>query len=119
MRDADIIMRIDCFNPIVSTTIHIGDPETKNQKAFTFEMNDVASPESHKKPHAVFSMSADFNHSFWSGREDIGSAIIGGKVRASGNYLRPLALIPEIRPIFRTFRKTLEELQLDHLIISK
>jgi hypothetical protein len=117
MRDMDIVWRLSCFDPHSSVTIHIGDPDLAADRALSFEMDDQTPPDKQKTPQATFTMSADFNHSFWLGYEHIGNAIINGRVRASGNYIRTLAMIPAIRSIFQIFRKTLEEMGLPDLII--
>ena len=119
MNNADMIWRINCFDPKASVSVHFGDPKFCDEKALCYKTNGGEKMENHKDAHAVFSMSADFHHSFWLGREHMGNAIINGRVRASGNYLRALAMIPDIRPIFRTYKNTLEELGLAKLIPSK
>ncbi len=114
---ADMVVRLSTWDPEANVTLHLGDP-ADGGRFLTFEIDDDRALADHKTPHAIFAQSADFFHRFWSGLESPGIAIVNGVIRASGNYLRALVLFPAIRPLFRTYKESLEEAGLTHLILG-
>lgn len=115
---ADMVVRLICQDPDTVITLHLGDPAAPEGRFATFEMDDTLPVERHKESQATLTQSADYLHRFWHGLENPGIDIVNGVIRASGNYLRALALFPLIRPLFRTYREALEESGLASLVIK-
>ncbi|MCB1153271.1 MAG: hypothetical protein H6684_12040 [Deltaproteobacteria bacterium] len=113
---ADMVLRFGYTNPDAWITLHLGDPELGDGLCLSLQSADNLPIEQHKTPHATLIQEADFAHRFWCGLESPGRAIVEGHVKASGNYLRALALYPLITPIFKVYVQTLHDLGLDHLI---
>ncbi|MCC6157155.1 MAG: hypothetical protein IT350_03820 [Deltaproteobacteria bacterium] len=118
LQQADMVVRLSTWDPEANVTLHLGDPADGGRRFLTFQIDDDCALADHKTPHATFAQSADFFHRFWCGFESPGIAIVNGMIRATGNYLRALVLFPAIRPLFRTYRESLEESGFAHLILG-
>ena len=119
LKNKDMVLRLTCSDPDASFTVHLGDPGLPDDRCLSFEASDDKPVDGHKPPHAVMTFTADFQHRFWCGVEHPGTAVVNGKIKASGNYIRALALIPIIRPVFRTYRDILAELGMRDLALVK
>lgn len=115
----NFILRLSLADPDAEFTLHIGDPTGIDKGVFiSFETDENKPAVTHKDPEAVLNLPADLMHRFWLGMENLGLAVVNGKIKVSGNYIKALVLLPAVKPFFRTYRELLKESGLDRLIPS-
>ncbi|MBZ0271316.1 hypothetical protein K8I61_04720 [bacterium] len=119
MKNVDMILRLSYQDPEAFVTLHVGDPKAfADGRYLSFELGDATPVDKHKNAQAEFAGSADFAHRFWLGLEEIGAAIVQGKIAARGNFVRALTLVPTLRPAFKVYRETLKELGYEQLVLD-
>ena len=114
MGKAGIIIKFKYTDPEAEITIDLKNPPAKQGYHGTFYLGPCELKEDvwTKQP-------ADFSHRFWHGRENPIAGVAKGIIKQGGKVTAMLKLLPVIKPAFQLFPVALQEMGLDHLIVSK
>jgi hypothetical protein len=69
------------------------------------------------KPDVYMEMDADFAHEFYLGKGNVMVAMTRGRIKSRGKMTKLLKLLPVIKPIFAMYRKVLEEMDREDLLM--
>ena len=109
---AKIKIRFNYTDPEASILLNSSDPPPEG--AFgSYQIGD-----SNEKADVTMSLSPDFSHRFWQGKENAMTAIATGKIKASGAVQGAIGLVTAIRPTFRTYKQVLKDLGHEDLVID-
>jgi hypothetical protein len=117
--NSKMVIRLVIADPDLSVTLSFGNPEARKAGAFlsfAFDGVDKSDNAIEEEPEAVLHQTSDYIHHFWLGLENLGVAIINGRIKVSGDYIKAVTLLHAIKPFFRTYREVLKEAGLNHLI---
>ena len=107
-----IIVRFEYSDPDAWCTI---DASRKPQEPGAYAAFVWDSPE--PEPEVIFHVTADFAHRFWHGKENALLSAATGKIRASGNTAKALAILPAFKPAYRLYPRVLKQIGRADLVV--
>lgn len=114
MARAGIIIKFIYTDPDCEITIDLKNRPTDSEMAGAFYLGPC-----NVKEDVWSKQTADHSHRFWHGLENPIASVARGKVKQGGNVLAMLKLLPVVKPAFKLFPVTLEEMGLSDLIVKK
>jgi len=114
MARTKLIIQFIYTDPDCEVTIDLKNPPSEPGYYGSFRLGPCE-----LKPDVWSRQSADHSHSFWHGLENPVVSIGKGKIKQGGQVVAMLKLLPVVKPTFKVFPLVLEEMGLEHLVLSK
>ncbi|UCD57158.1 MAG: SCP2 sterol-binding domain-containing protein [Candidatus Hydrogenedentota bacterium] len=109
---SNVKIRFNYTDPEATILLNFSDPPAEGMYG-SYELGNSGA-----EADVTMTQSADFSHRFWQGKENAVTSLASGKIKASGEIQKAMALVTAIRPTFLMYKNVLKDLGYADMIID-